>query len=34
VNGAFRDVDRRLRDLEAYVTTKNSRLAREIEDLR
>lgn len=34
VNGAFRDADRRLRDLEAYVTTNNSSLAREIEELR
>lgn len=34
VNAAFRDADRRLRDLEAYVTSSNSRLAREIEDLR
>ncbi|WP_416907451.1 MAG: envelope stress response membrane protein PspC [Polymorphobacter sp.] len=34
VNAAFRDADRRLRDLEAYVTSSNARLAREIEDLR
>jgi phage shock protein C len=34
VNAAFRDADRRLRDIEAYVTTSNSKLAREIEDLR
>lgn len=34
VNASFRDADRRLRDLEAYVTTNNSSLAREIEQLR
>ncbi len=34
VNASFRDADRRLRDLEAYVTTNNSKLAREIEELR
>ncbi len=34
VNAAFRDADRRLRDIEAYVTTNNSKLAREIEELR
>jgi phage shock protein C len=30
----FRDVDRRLADVEAYVTSSNNRLAREIEQLR
>lgn len=30
----FRDIDRRLADVEAYVTSSNSRLAREIEELR
>jgi phage shock protein C len=30
----FRDIDRRLADVEAYVTSSNSRLAREIEQLR
>lgn len=34
VNAAFRDADRRLRDIEAYVTTQNSSLANEIEKLR
>lgn len=34
VNASFRDAGRRLRDLEAYVTTNNSKLAREIEELR
>lgn len=34
VNAAFRDSDRRLRDIEAYVTSNNSKLAREIEELR
>lgn len=34
VNASFRDADRRLRDIEAYVTTNNSKLAREIEELR
>jgi phage shock protein C len=34
VNASFRDADRRLRDLETYVTTNNSKLAREIEELR
>ncbi len=34
VNAAFRDADRRLRDIEAYVTTSNSSLASEIEKLR
>jgi phage shock protein C len=30
----YRDVDRRLQDIEAYVTSSNSRLANEIEQLR
>jgi phage shock protein C len=30
----FRDIDRRLADMEAYVTSSNNRLAREIEQLR
>ena len=34
VRGRFRDIDRRLADVEAYVTSSNSRLAREIEQLR
>lgn len=34
VRSKFRDLDRRLADLESYVTSSNSRLAREIEQLR
>lgn len=34
VRSTFRDIDRRLRDIEASVTSQNSRLAREIDDLR
>lgn len=34
VRSRFRDIDRRLADMEAYVTSSNSRLAREIEELR
>jgi phage shock protein C len=34
VRSRFRDIDRRLADVEAYVTSSNSRLAREIEQLR
>ncbi|WP_310496715.1 envelope stress response membrane protein PspC [Sandarakinorhabdus sp.] len=34
VNASFRESDRRLRDLEAYVTSSNSRLSAEIEQLR
>ena len=34
VRSRFREVDRRLADVEAYVTSSNSRLAREIEQLR
>lgn len=34
VRSSFRDVDRRLRDVEAYVTSSNASLSREIEQLR
>ena len=34
VNSSFRDIDRRLRDIEAYVTSSNRRLASEIDGLR
>jgi phage shock protein C len=34
VRSSFRDIDRRLRDMEVHVTSSNSRLAREIDDLR
>ena len=34
VHASFRESDRRLRDIEAYVTTANSRLANEIDQLR
>jgi len=34
VRSRFREIDRRLGDVEAYVTSSNSRLAREIEQLR
>lgn len=34
VRSRFRQIDRRLADVEAYVTSSNSRLAREIESLR
>jgi phage shock protein C len=34
VHASFRESDRRLRDMEAYVTSSNSRLANEIEQLR
>lgn len=34
VRSRFRDLDRRLADMEAYVTDSNRRLAREIEELR
>ena len=34
VKSRFRELDRRLADVEAYVTSSNSRLAREIEQLR
>jgi phage shock protein C len=34
LNGSMRDLDRRLAEVETYVTTGNSTLAREIEALR
>jgi phage shock protein C len=34
VRSRFRDIDRRLADVETYVTSSNGRLAREIEQLR
>lgn len=34
VRSRFRDIDRRLADVEAHVTSSNSRLAREIDNLR
>lgn len=34
VRARLRDIDRRLADMETYVTSSNSRLAREIEQLR
>lgn len=34
VRSTFRDIDRRLRDIETAYTSPNSRLAREIDDLR
>jgi phage shock protein C len=34
VRSRFRDLDRRLADVEAYVTSSNTRLAREIDQLR
>lgn len=34
VNSSFRDIDRRLRDIEVMVTSRNSRLANEIDALR
>ena len=34
VRSRFRDIDRRLADVETYVTSSNSRLAREIDSLR
>lgn len=34
VRSRFRELDRRLADIETYVTSSNSRLAREIEELR
>ena len=34
VKSRFRDIDRRLADVETYVTSSNNRLAREIEQLR
>jgi phage shock protein C len=34
ISSRFRDMDRRLADIESYVTTENRSLAREIEQLR
>jgi phage shock protein C len=34
VRSRFREIDRRLAEVETYVTSSNSRLAREIEELR
>lgn len=34
VRSSFRETDRRLRDIEAYVTSSNSRLASQIDQLR
>ena len=34
VRSRFREIDRRLADVETYVTSSNSRLSREIEQLR
>ncbi len=34
VHASFRESDRRLRDMEAYLTSSNSRLSNEIEQLR
>jgi phage shock protein C len=34
VRSRFREIDRRLADVETYITSSNSRLAREIEQLR
>jgi phage shock protein C len=34
IRGRLRDIDRRLGDIESYVTTENRSLAREIEQLR
>lgn len=34
IASSFRDIDRRLADIEQYVTTENRSLAREIEQLR
>lgn len=34
VRGKFRDIDRRLADIETYYTSRNSRLASEIDSLR
>ena len=34
VRSRFRDIDRRLADVETYVTSSNNRLAQEIEQLR
>jgi phage shock protein C len=34
ISGRFKDIDRRLADIESYVTTENRTLAREIDQLR
>lgn len=34
IRSSFRDIDRRLRDVETSVTSSNTKLAREIEELR
>ena len=34
IRGRFKDIDRRLADIESYVTTENRTLAREIDQLR
>jgi phage shock protein C len=34
IRGRLKDIDRRLADIESYVTTENRSLAREIEQLR
>ena len=34
IRSRFKDIDRRLADIETYVTTENRSLAREIEQLR
>jgi phage shock protein C len=34
LRGSMRDIDRRMAEVETYVTSHNSRLAREIEELR
>jgi phage shock protein C len=34
IRSRFRDIDRRLADIESYVTTENRSLAQEIEQLR
>jgi phage shock protein C len=34
VRSSFRDVDRRLRDVEAYMTSSNTKLSNEIDQLR
>ena len=34
VRSKFREIDRRLADVETYVTSSNNQLAREIEQLR
>jgi phage shock protein C len=34
IRSRFKDIDRRLADIESYVTTENRSLAKEIEQLR